>query len=57
MMQEKIKIDPYLLTAIVRYLGRLPTSVQDLYSMKRLLCGESRSRLEDILNHRGYRIS
>ena len=52
-MQEKIKIDPYLLTAIVRYLGRLPTSVQDLYPMKRLLCGESRSPLGGYLEAQG----
>lgn len=53
MMQEKIKIDPYLLTAIVRYLGRLPTSMQDLYPMKRLLCGESRSPLGGYLESQG----
>lgn len=52
-MQEKMKIDPYLLTAILRYLGRLPTSVQDLYPVKRLLCGESRSPLKGYLESQG----
>ena len=53
MMQEKIKIDPYLLTAIVRYLGKPPTSIQDLYPIKRLLCGESRSPLGGYLASQG----
>ena len=57
MMQEKIKIDPYLLTAIVCYLGRLPTSVQDLYSINAFSTARAVPRLEDILKRRGYRIS
>lgn len=52
-MKEKIKIDPYLLTAIDHYLGRLPASVQDLYPIKRLLCGESRSPLRGYLESQG----